>query len=128
MVFSGTRFSAEAKFVHPVISSSAIDFAWLNAIAGRRSAPGNSQTSICGATVDAGAIQDFFHPQLTILTVDSSQRFWPSASCHSRHSATVLMARLHVAGPVCGYVPERRLCNIFHGQLPPEAWRDRTIR
>ncbi len=128
MVFSGTRFSAKRKICTPDHSSSAMDFAWLNAYRWPSFCTGNSKTSICGATAGCRSDSEFFHPQLTILAIDLLATFLAFASCHSRHSATVLNGAVTCGGPVCGYVPERRLSQYFSWSVTPEAWRDRTVR
>lgn len=77
----------------------------------------------------AGAIQDFFHPQLTILTVDLLTTFLafcklPLAPLRHRPEWRGYMWR----GQSADTFQNAACRNIFHGLLPPEAWRDRTVR
>lgn len=91
MVLPGTRFSAERKICtpgHQFISdgfrlTQRVSLPFVLHLVIRKRA-------FAVQWLDARAIQNFFHPQLTILTVDLLTTFLASESCHSRHSATVL--------------------------------------
>ncbi len=79
--------------------------------------------------LDARAIQDFFHPQLTIQAVDLLATFLafsklPLAPLRNRSEWGGYMWW----GQSADTLQNASCRNIFHGPLPPEAWRDRTVR